>query len=142
MKLPWSRKKEPESSKTIQASLNSDRPDLNVSLWLQEVSERHPKLPIEVENAHLTDRFLVELNSGGVDGLLSWQSSDVAKMPQALAALGLSNFASPLDHVLQNPGANHEAFENLVVESSGEIEQATHNYIRAHVDIFTELDPN
>lgn len=144
MKLPWSRKKEPDQLQTMSECLASDRPDLTVSIWLQNAFERYQNLPSEIEVAYLSDRFLSEINSGGVVGLLNWEADRVSKMPLALSTIGMNDLASVLEQIvhesraglLDPESASVEAFDQLVMSQSREIEEATHQHIRRNIEKF------
>lgn len=124
--------------------LASERPDLNVSLWLQGAFERYPNLPSEIEVAYLSDRFISEINSGGVSGLLNWEADSISRMAPALSTIGMNDLASVLEQILIQSrtgqldleSAGVEAFEQLVMSQSREIEEATHQYIRRNIDKF------
>ncbi len=154
MKWPWSKKEEVEKPKTMEACLASDRPDLHVSLWLQDAFERMglEAMPPEVANAYLTDRFLCEVNGGGLMGLFRWQFDYVPKMSQALLEIGAEGMAQTIETAITRlPGAQwpinpdfldeivDDGFDDLdqsAIAASGEVEQVTHRYIRKHLDKF------
>jgi len=119
MRFPWQRKVEAPKQKSMKECLEGERPDLAVSLWLQEVVEKASlsSLPPEVVNAYLADRFLVEVNSGGFHGLFAWQSENVSRLGSALRAVGLPDMADFLDKAIRlQPGEEEEVddrFEEL-----------------------------
>ena len=155
------------SGQTISDCLADQRPDMAVSKWLQaRVANQHPKaLPHEVLVAYRADRFLSEVNSGGYLGFFGWEYDWVADTVQALEEVGLTGFAEDLRSAMRIVGpkgwpASKEAFEKgreavevdeqrsaaldaldqRLMEGSAKVEQATHAYIRLHIEAFKKLD--
>lgn len=146
---------------TISEALASDRPDIAVSEWLQGLGE-----DVQSENirsAYLLDRFLTEVNSGGYEGLFSWEIENVAPMVKTLGKIGLPEFAENLNQAIQTffghePPITPDEFDSVrdsltdsqiatldqlaeeVMNESQRIERATHAFIRAHIFEFEALD--
>lgn len=150
----------------IRACLEDKRPDMKVSLWLQ-AKARKPglaALPVQVVNAYRADRFLVEVNSGGFEGLFRWEFEDVPNLAEALRAVGLEDMADALTRAMgllpggwpDTQDALAGALSNLdeddlhstemeelsqrVIGASARVEQATHAYVRANLPVFESLD--
>jgi len=146
-------------SKTIDQCLSGDRPDMAVSLWLQDKSAHGMDgLPPEVANAVMADGLLMEVNSGGFEGFFDWRFDSAAKTVGAIDAMGLPDVSRSLKAAMQLmcPGpwpATKEGYETAkaafdgddkrsaemnkldqrVIGESLKIEKATHDYIRKHI---------
>jgi|SRR5579862_4824191 len=152
---------------TISQCLVAERPDMAVSLWLQDkAGNMEPgSMPREVVVAHRADRFLVEVNSGGFDGFFSWERDGVMDTIPALTALGLADTAETLKQAIElfapdgwpatpeqfedahiayldddERSGQVEALAESIMNDSKRIEVATHAYVRAQLSVFEQLD--
>jgi hypothetical protein len=151
----------------ISECLVDGRPDMAVSLWLQDKAGNMElnDLPREVVAAHRADRLLVEVNSGGFVGFFAWEREGARDTVDALQELGLADTSKALKAAMLmfSPGGwpqTQEEFEDAqaalmedeersnlidqldgaVIAQSKLIEDRTHAYIRAHIAAFERLD--
>jgi hypothetical protein len=152
---------------TIDAALADGRADLAVSEWLA-LKFNHTEdslLPREVLNAYRSDRFVAEVNSGGHLGFFDWEGESAKDTVLALRAIGLEDVADQLQKAMDlvAPGgwpdsengisdariavsddekrtAQIYALDELLFADSGRIEDVTHAYVRAHIEVFRRLD--
>jgi len=164
VKWPWSKKKN-EAAETntfsIELALESERADLAVSDWLSRMYHHRDQIPSEVLNGYVVDRFLSEVNHGGLLGFFEWEFEFVPAAVVALKDAGLADIAAVLQdamHIVSGETwfATREDFDNakpllldegrleeldqLVIEASRKIEDAMHHYIRANLKTFSALD--
>lgn len=155
------------SIQTISECLSGDRPDMAVSLWLQDKAAKADvkSLPKEVVAAYRVDRLLAEVNSGGFLGFFNWEREIVPETAADLREIGLDDTAKALEAAMHLLSPGHwpasdeeyyparEAFiddskrsdlmdrlDNFVIGQSKRIEDATHEYIRKHLSTFQALD--
>jgi hypothetical protein len=149
---------------SIDAALADGRADLAVSEWLAQKFNHteDSQLPREVLNAYRADRFVSEVNSGGHLGFFDWEGESSKDTVLALRAIGLEDVADQLQKAMdivgkgqeergqrkeERPevidaerGARLDALDQLVIADSKRIEDATHAYVRAHIEVFRRLD--
>lgn len=150
----------------IAETLEDARPDMAVSLWLQEKTANGTEgLPQSVVAAYQVDKFLQEINSGGFGGFFSWEFDNVFPTLSSLRRVDLPDVASILEEamnlvgpeqIFENREAFDQAYEELrsdenrsaqmnaldqkAIAQSARIEKATHAFVRENLSVFETLD--
>ena len=152
---------------TIDAALSDERPDIQVSQWLQDKvwGPGDAEIPAEVMATFRVDHYLMEVNMGGHLTYFQNAFDEMRPTMRALDAIGLETIHKALAsaayivfgadlpvgrdmvetrcaEVLANEERSSfiDQLDQAVMRSSKSIERATHEYIRRNLDTFKRLD--
>jgi hypothetical protein len=139
MKFPFFNRKAARRELSIAEALEDRRADLAVAGWLQKrVLSGEGEPPAEVTAAYRVDKFLQEVNMGGLSAFFESDPEEVVPTVQALRAVGLEDVAQLVENA--RIGAASDEIDEHIIESSRRIESTTHEYIRSHLSVFQTLD--
>jgi hypothetical protein len=128
---------------TIEDALRHERSDLKVSEWLQLAWNHHPedRLPPEVLNAYLLDRFLTGVNFDGL--AVYWENNPDAgeRDVKALEKAGVHDVAELVRHglAIRENEDELDALDQKIMAMSVRIQDATHQYIRDNLAAFNSV---
>ncbi|MBX7132090.1 MAG: hypothetical protein K1X67_05355 [Fimbriimonadaceae bacterium] len=128
----------------LQACLDDERPDLAVSEWLTYFWNHSPQTVSSntFMSAYLTDQFLQIVNMDGLASFFELGENEVQHTISGLTAMGLDDIVAAIEKSksLDESSAEFEANQQKLMLASGEIEQATHRYIRANLAEFEAFE--
>lgn len=128
----------------LQSCLTDERADLAVSEWLMYYWNRSPQAlsSSTFMSAYLADQFLQVVNMDGLSRFFELGEDEVQQTISGLKAMGLDDIVAAIEQskALDESSAEFEANQQKLMLASGEIEQATHRYIRANLAEFEAFE--